>query len=223
MISKTRASQAGLSLIELMIAIALGIFITAAMISLFVNSKQSFRINENMSRLQENGRFAVSYLSRDIPMADYRACTVANQLNNAVSGTDGIIVDPQTGYESVAPDTVTIVYQTNACGTANATTTTVYSIQTGSSGNPALFRNIDGTSQELVDGIEDLQFLYGEDTDNDKVPNHYVDVTSITDMAQVISIRFTLIARTLEANITADGGRATRAFSSTITLRNRLP
>ena len=215
MINDAWKSQKGMTLVELLISITLGLIITAALLSLFINSRQSYRVNENMSRLQENARFAMSFLSRDLRMADYRTCITGDRLDNAVAGQN------DTGLNG--SDTVTILWQSNACGAASAIVTTIYSIQTGPSGSPALFRSIDGVSQELVEGIENLQILYGEDTDNDNVPNYYVNAASITDMKQAISVKFTLIARTLETNIATDGGRITRDFTSAITLRNRLP
>ena len=215
MITRARHHQQGLSLIELMIAIMLSIFITAALITLFVNSKQNYRMNENMSRLQENARFAMSFIARDLRMADYRTCVTSNRRGNAISGSNN------SGLNN--SDTVQIIWQTNECGTPPAISITEYSIANGSSGAPALYRSVDGVNTELVEGIENLQVLYGEDTDNDDVPNYYVDAGSITDMAQTISVRLTLVARTLETNLTADGGRITRNFTSTVTLRNRLP
>ncbi len=216
MINKVRNSQNGLSLIELMIAITLGIIIAAAMISLFVNSKQSYRVNENMSRLQENARFAVSFISRDLRMADYRACVTEDTLDDAISG--GTLN---------GSDTVTIIYQSNDCDTANALATTVYSIQDPDGAGPrqrALFRSVDGAAaQELVEGIENLQILFGEDTDKDFVPNYYVNAASIDDMEQAISVRFIVTARTLDTNIASGGGRISRDFTSTIVLRNRIP
>ena len=106
--------QRGLSLIELMIAVALGIFITGGMITLFVNSSQSYRVQENLSRLQENGHFAINFLTQDIRMADYWGClnssvTIANNLNpgsgfddfaNAITATDN------TGFNG--SDSITI-------------------------------------------------------------------------------------------------------------------
>jgi type IV pilus assembly protein PilW len=208
--------QRGLSLVELMIAITLSIFIVAAMISLFINSKENYRLNENMSRLQENARFAVSFISRDVRMADYRACVTAERRDDAITGSNN------TGLNGT--DTVTVLWQSNVCGAALATVSAVYSIQAGAGGGPALFRSINGAAaQELVEGIEDLQILYGQDTDNDDVPNYFVDAATITDMAQAVSVRINLVARTLETNLAADGGRITRAFTSTVTLRNRLP
>lgn len=215
MINHPRQSQKGVSFVELLIAVTLSIFIAATLISLFVNSKQSYRINENMSRLQENARFAVTYLSGDLRMADYRTCVTAARRADAVSGEN------DSGLNS--SDTITILWQSNDCAAASAVVTTVYSIKTGSGGGPALFRSVGGVDQELVDGIEDLQILYGEDTDNDFVPNYYVEAASVTNMAQAISVRFTLIARTLEDNLTDAGARVTRNFTSTVTLRNRLP
>ncbi len=215
MINQSRHHQQGLSLIELMIAIMLSIFITAAMISLFVNSKQNYRLNENMSRLQENARFAVSFIARDLRMADYRTCITKDRLSDAIAGTNGSLNNP---------DTVTIIWQSSECGVTPATiNTTIYSIQTGSSGVPALFRSINGVNTELVEGIDDMQILYGEDTDHDDAPNYFVDSASVSAMAQVVSVRLSLVAGTMESNLTTTGGRITRDFTSTVTLRNRLP
>ena len=207
-------SQRGLSLIELMIAITLSILIVAAMIGLFVNSKENYRMNENMSRLQENARFAVSFMAGDIRMTDYRACVTADRLPTSISGVnDG-------GLNG--SDSVTIVWQSNPCAAATSTVTTTYSIQNGESGSPSLFRNVDGTDQELVEGIQNLQILYGLDTvDVDDSPNLFTDATA--NLAQAVSVRIILTAQTLESNLAVDGGRISRNFTSTVTLRNRLP
>ena len=217
MINNAWNSQKGLSLIELMIAMTLSFIVAAAMISLFINSRQSYRVNENMSRLQENARFAVAFISRDLRMADYRPCVMEEErLDDAISGE----------YNDGGSDTITIRWQSdndNNCDTASTVVTTIYSIQAGSGGKPALFRSIDGNSQELVEGIEDLKFFFGEDTDDDDVPNYYVNAATIDDMEQVVSTRFSVLASTREENITTSGNRITRDFTSTITLRNRLP
>jgi len=207
-------TQKGLSLIELMIAITLSMFIVAAMISLFVNSKENYRMNENMSRLQENARFAVSFISRDVRMADYRACIVgpnSDRNTNAISGQNG------------TTDTVTITWQADNC---TGEITTEYSIQEGASGN-SLFKSETGVNgglaQEIVEGIENLQILYGHDTNGDDVPDYYVDTAAESDLSDAVSVRFTLTARTLESNLSAVGGGITRDFTSTVALRNRLP
>ena len=82
----TLNKQSGFSLVELMISLILGIFITGGMLQLFVNSNQSYRVQENISRLQENGRFAMDFISKDIRAADYWGCMnnttfIENNLN----------------------------------------------------------------------------------------------------------------------------------------------
>jgi type IV pilus assembly protein PilW len=88
----------------------------------------------------------------------------------------------------------------------------------------SLYRRIDSNdAQELIEGIEDMQILYGEDTDADSTANYYVSADNVTNMAQVVSIRITLTARTFDGNLTSTGdGRLRRNFTSTIAIRNRL-
>lgn len=57
--SKIIQKQKGLTLIELMIAMVLGIILAGSVTGLFVTSKQNYRIQESNSRLQENSRFAM--------------------------------------------------------------------------------------------------------------------------------------------------------------------
>lgn len=80
-----------------------------------------------------------------------------------------------------------------------------YFIATGASGNPALFRqDNNATAVELVDGIENLQILYGEYTDSPPdpnranwVPNVYRDASTVSDWSKVVSVRIGILARTL--------------------------
>jgi len=60
----------GFSLIELMVAITLGLVLLAGVAQVFVNSKQGYRVQESVGRLQENARYASGYLSQYIRMAD---------------------------------------------------------------------------------------------------------------------------------------------------------
>lgn len=58
--------EGGFSLIELMIAIALGLLIMAAVIQLFIGSRQTYSTNEALARVQENGRFAMELIKPEI-------------------------------------------------------------------------------------------------------------------------------------------------------------
>ena len=74
-------SQHGLSLVELMIALLLGLLITAAATQMLLTTKNAYRMQDDISRLQENGRFAVELLSHDIRMAGYMGCANISRLD----------------------------------------------------------------------------------------------------------------------------------------------
>ncbi len=212
---KNKPYQAGLSLIEIMIALLIGAFLIGGVLQIFIGSKQTYRMQQALSRLQENGRFAMDFLAKDIRMAGYREC-LTYTVPTPITGTN------DTGLNT--SDTVIIQLSTGACG-ANVLSTITYSVQTGASGQPALFKNDGATTRELVEGIENMQILYGADTNIDSSPNYYVPAGTVgLSMAQVVSIRITLTVRTIDGNLTTTGdGRIRRNFTSTIALRNRLP
>jgi type IV pilus assembly protein PilW len=122
-----------------------------------------------------------------------------------------------------------------------------YYIDIGASGNPALFRaDNGGAGTELVDGIESLKILYGEDTDavppgtpTDGVPNTYRRASAVGNMRMVTSARIGILARTVnEKDTDIDNGlydvdgdgvddvvnpndrNIRRIFRSTVQLRN---
>ena len=67
----SRTRSAGLTLIELTVALAIGAFLLLGATSVFVQSRATFRVNESMSRLHENAGFALDRLQADIRMAGY--------------------------------------------------------------------------------------------------------------------------------------------------------
>jgi len=73
--------QQGLTLIELMIAMVLGLLLIAGISQVFVSNQQSYRVTEEQSRLQENARFSFEFLTRDIREAGYSGCRVIEQMN----------------------------------------------------------------------------------------------------------------------------------------------
>jgi len=91
------------------------------------------------------------------------------------------------------------------------------------------------TTEELAEGVEDFQIQYGEDTDTDGVANRYVDADLVTNMANIVSVRFGLLVYTVEDNIatepqpytfkgqttTPTDNRLRRAFYTVAKLRNR--
>ena len=64
-------TQAGFSLIELMVALLLGLLLMSGIIAVYLESKRGFVQDEAISRVQENGRYALRLLSREIAMAGF--------------------------------------------------------------------------------------------------------------------------------------------------------
>ncbi|GAB4361723.1 MAG: PilW family protein [Gammaproteobacteria bacterium] len=321
-----RNSQRGFSLVELMVAIVISLFLVAGVVQVYISNKSTYRFGEALSRLQENGRFALDYMATEIRQADFWGCAdltaVQNNLNpsagwtsfltaGGVAGTDnptgtpdvltirgaldrglrlrkvmpdtaaaafvpllsglsqGDIVllsdcldgdifqitniSPGTGGDS---DKAALVHNAGSVVSPGNSTHTLskaygldagvylmsartFSVANNPAGEPALFvTGNGGAPQELVDGVEDMQILYGEDTDvpGDGVPNRYVPAGAVADMNAVTAIRVSLLLRSPEDNVletpqtyTYNGGapvtagdrRLRQVYTATINIRNR--
>ncbi len=69
--SRFSPAQRGLTLIELMIAMILGLLILLAVLYIFQGSRKTYGYNEELSRVQENGRIAIDIINNDLRMAGY--------------------------------------------------------------------------------------------------------------------------------------------------------
>jgi type IV pilus assembly protein PilW len=336
-----RRGSAGFGLVEILIALVLGMVLTIGMINVFLSSKQAYRTQDALSVIQENGRYVMEVLSRTIRMAGYQGCgnlaaVIPNVLANGMPGSgtyssnqairgyaySGSGFSPLYGDASSSSDdpsnvaantdmlTVSRAELVSGCGTRlssamgsdsealsinglkTATSTDpaceldfstptneymlitdcetsdlfrvtdlkesggVVSIEHGggsnssarlskhyatdaqvfrfihsdffvannSFGQPALFmRENGGTPQELVDGVQDLTLLYGEDTDNDLAADQYTAGPAVADWSNVTSVRITLTLASKASNITVTGGQMTQTMTATIGLRNKVP
>lgn len=63
--------QQGLSLVELMVAMAIGVFLLAGAITVFGKTRDLYRTNDAAARLQETARYAMSTIEADLRMANY--------------------------------------------------------------------------------------------------------------------------------------------------------
>lgn len=71
---KIKKIQIGVSLVELMIAIALGLFIVSGLLYLYLGSKSNYSTQAAVARVQEALRFSFEYLAFDLRMAGYSGC-----------------------------------------------------------------------------------------------------------------------------------------------------
>ncbi len=121
-----RSRIGGFTLIELMIALVLGLIVIAAATAIFLSNKQAYTTNDALSEIQDNSRVAFELLARDVRQAGLVPCgdngRIANVLsdgpnaggtvdwfanfNNAVYGYDDATADPAlqtiTSYPPVA-------------------------------------------------------------------------------------------------------------------------
>lgn len=105
-------AQRGLTLIELMVSLVLGLLLVLGVISVFLTNQQAARTNQGLARLQEGGRIAFELMSRELRQAGGNPCgarLIANVLNAPTANwfTD-FEAGPIRGFEGnvAAPDIV---------------------------------------------------------------------------------------------------------------------
>mgnify|MGYP002640045857 FL=1 len=358
--------QYGLSLVEILVALVISLFLLGGIIQVYTGNKTAYRFTDASSRIQENGRFALDTITTDIRMAGFWGClpfqqdvnndgiltdenkTIQNHLDTASAsykvelhdfinnppitatvndglndsdsltlrgakagstpltadlstpGDDVISVQANSTFNTndiilitncyaadifeataVSADGTTITHSPggtattpgnaniNGCGggthcliakdvanitkynnkpyeTKNSAAFTLqavtYSIKPSASGGdnpePALWRSVNDNDQELIEGVEQMQVLFGEDTDTppDGYPNQYRTSDLVGNLNNVTAIRIWLVVRSDKVGILDSSQtytinsvnenkgdtRLRHVFSSTIALRNRI-
>ena len=90
-----RRHMAGLSLIEMMIALIMALIVAAGIITVFASTSSSNKVQQQMAALQEEGRFAIHSLRADLANANGTYCsnTGGNALDTAATGGSGLYLD----------------------------------------------------------------------------------------------------------------------------------
>lgn len=91
----------GLTLIELMVALAIGLIIIAAAFQLFLTGSINYNLQKNLSELQDNGNFGLNYLIKDIKLANLDADLAVINDRNKYSG---IVLTSSKSYTSLAEE-----------------------------------------------------------------------------------------------------------------------
>jgi type IV pilus assembly protein PilW len=84
--SRPRKSQSGLSLVELMVALLVGLILLGGLIQVYLSNKQSYNAQEQLARMQEGGRFAMELMTRDLRRSGYWGGNVDVTANTGVPG-----------------------------------------------------------------------------------------------------------------------------------------
>jgi type IV pilus assembly protein PilW len=99
-----KSSQKGLSLVELMVAMALAMLLMAGVLSIFQSTKVTYLTNEKTARLQENGRVALELMMYDLRSAGYGGCareTIFTSTLNDSAEVPWNYAQPVQGFESL--------------------------------------------------------------------------------------------------------------------------
>ncbi|MEM9620951.1 MAG: PilW family protein [Pseudomonadota bacterium] len=104
--NQTRQRAAGFSILELMIALTLGLVVIAGIIQLFTGNSRTYELVNAQSRLQENARYAFEFFSSAARNTGYLGCAPedANLVKGLVGNWTAIpeynISEPLGGFEA---------------------------------------------------------------------------------------------------------------------------
>lgn len=113
----TKRLLRGFSLVELMIALVLGLIVIGGVISVFLSIQRSNRTNDALSQIQDGARIAFSLMARDIRQAGLAGCgdgsRVANVLSNGPNNGGSTWWanwgDALVGYDGTTADTAVAI------------------------------------------------------------------------------------------------------------------
>ncbi len=324
-----RAGQRGFTLVEILVGLAVSLFLLTGILNIYLASSRTYRVTEGVGRLQENARFAMETLARDLRAAGKFGCDTGREsvavaatvtgsrpaefisaqavtgfgdgvafpasIPGPQPGTDAFIVqfaEPQetsvvTGHNAMTA-TITLannhsfdpneilVMSSATCANAgvfsktgggaatlvhagagnNCTSALIgdWTCATGGAGTPpsldmayppnstvsplaarAYFIGQTGAgdiglrvrwlgnggtlanTQQLIDGVEDMQVLYGVDTNGDFIADAYRQAGAVGNWANVVSARVSLLLQTADASLdSGQGANLTEGAAQTI-------
>jgi type IV pilus assembly protein PilW len=123
---RTLRRQKGVTLVELMVALLLGMLLTAGMIQVFASNRVTYEFNQGLSRIQENARFALDHIAYTTRMAGYRGCLSDVAFHNNLAIPSPFRDDIENGLQGH-----------NANGTATGQTFAPVAVDPVPSANPA--------------------------------------------------------------------------------------
>lgn len=108
-----RQRESGVTLIELMIAMVIGLFIIGTTLYVVQETQVTYRYNDHLAQIQEGGRFAVERIAHDVRMAGYNGCarTPPSQASLNGRGDSTITTRVLALPPAINPDTMQIPVQ----------------------------------------------------------------------------------------------------------------
>jgi type IV pilus assembly protein PilW len=208
---------AGLTLVELLVAMVIGMVVVLLSISAYLTMSRTAVAQDESSRIEQNGRLALEQVARVIRMAGYRDWNESRAVPPgagaaSISGTDGV---GATGY-----DTLVVRYYGSAPAATGGTADTVLdcvgagvgaAVQIQSTitaadaapGRLTCSPRAGAGAETLATNIEQVQFLYGihrndlhaANPDEAEVIDGFVPASAVTDWSAiaVVAVRVAIV------------------------------
>jgi type IV pilus assembly protein PilW len=193
---KFSRSNQGFTMVELLVAMAVALLALAAIYSTFLNQYRSYRIQEEISEMQQNLRAAMLYMEREIRMAGCDPNGTANARIIKAERTSIRFTEDVRGNSSGSdPD-----------GDADDPNEDI----TYSLNGKNLVKNTGGGNHVMAQNIEAIDFVY---LDGSSPPNVLNDPLIDGDVPgektdQIRSVEVTIVARTSNPLLPSKNGRA---------------
>ena len=245
---KLSVYQQGMNLVELLVAMAIGLLVILAVSSVFISTRSTNRGQEAVSRVQENSRYSFEALGRAARRAGFRHVP------------DSYYTDPATGFpangsvDGVSFASGQYVGGTAAkfviryrgasdglsrdCTGASVAGGTLVSESWYVSGNNLVCKVNTNAAQTIIEGVENIRFEYGENTGGAADSTRGVDAyrttpADVTDWTNVSAVRTEILLRSADNATTAaqaytfngtletpSDRRLRRVYTATFNIRN---
>ena len=225
--------HAGLSLVELLVAIALGALLLAGATTLFVNNRATYNITNELARMQENARFALETMVDDLRMAGYTGCfngPGTNEVRNLIAGSDGLLWDPSRPIEGFDTDqnvdpTARTWLPSNHVGSASDTDLDVTTFGSDYPSDGLTIRYLEGHRNDAdADGTPDLELVNAVHGGSTVITLNNVDFTTagiVDGQPAALSDCGSADVFLVDNDPAADGNVEAEALSRTFDTTNR--
>lgn len=210
--------QHGFTLIEMMIAMAITLLVTAGVYEVFSSQQKAFRIQDHVAEMQQNARVALDFMTREIRMAGYIAEDWDLDSATSVPTTD-VTGQSWTGtgaqdIEELGPGAIT--FEADVDGD-DQTETVRYTISNGNltratwqwDGTSAW--TVESAATALAENIETLAFTYSDSGGT---------VTATAANIRIIQIQLVAKTRIRDPNLKGGDGYRRRMLTANVRPRN---
>lgn len=190
--AKVGKTQTGFSLVELMVAMGLGLVLSAGAVQLLITNRQTAFYQEALSEVQDVGRFAANFIVNDLRKAGYTESIdtpidpldSGNTTNGAAGANDQVEINYVAGPGGDIGCEGGVIAEGN--DVTNHYFVSDFALVCDENGN--------GTGVNLASDIESFQLLYGVDDDADGIPNTY-EADPPVDLQTVVAVRVGILIR----------------------------